>query len=151
MSSEAPSSSSRTVAAMCSRSHGTPPNCSACVVSCSATQRSSWSGSASSAVAAWPEVGRHEQQPRRAGGVEHGELVLAEHAPGEEAGDRAGLGAQQHAAGGADDPAERAGALAELLGHRVQHAAHRAEVGVGPLVAADGLGAGIGADGTSPV
>ena len=32
------------VPAMCSRSHGTPPNWSACVVSCSATQRSSCVG-----------------------------------------------------------------------------------------------------------
>ena len=34
------------IPARCARSHGTPPNCSACVISCSATQRSSWSGSA---------------------------------------------------------------------------------------------------------
>ena len=37
------------------------------------------------------EVGRDEQQPRGRLRVEHGELVLAEHAAGEEAGDRAGL------------------------------------------------------------
>ena len=42
---------------MCGRSHGTPPNCSACVTSWSATQRSSSSGSASSADAATARLG----------------------------------------------------------------------------------------------
>ncbi len=50
-------SSSRTAAAMCSRSHGTPPNWSACVVSCSATQRRRSLGSASSFSAASARFG----------------------------------------------------------------------------------------------
>ena len=69
-------------------------------ISCSATQRSSWSASASSALGRVGEVGRDEQQPRGRLGLEHRELVLAEHAAGEEAGDRAGLD-RQHAARGA--------------------------------------------------
>ena len=56
LTSSAPSSSPIRPA-RCSRSHGTPANWSACVVSCSATQRSSWSGSASSVLAAWPRLG----------------------------------------------------------------------------------------------
>ena len=51
------SSSSRSWACRYSRSHGTPPNCSACVISCSATQRSSWSAGASSDSAACARLG----------------------------------------------------------------------------------------------
>ena len=104
-------------AARCPRSHGTAPNCSACVVSCSATQRRSWSGSASSCAGGVAEVGRDEQQPRGRLGVEHRELVLAEHAAGEEAGERAGLGGQQRAQAGADD-ARRAGRARRRGGRR---------------------------------
>ena len=68
------------------------------------------------------EVGRDEQQPRGRVGVEHGELVLAEHAAAEEAGDRAGLGRQEPARGAAED----AHARARLLGRGLEHAAHRA-------------------------
>ena len=64
-STSSPPSSSRTIEAMCGRSHGTAPNCSACVVSCSATQRSSWSASASRASAAWARLG--ETNSSRAG------------------------------------------------------------------------------------
>ncbi len=84
------------------------------------------------------EVGRDEQQPRRLVGVEHGELVLAEHAAAEEAGDRAGLGRQDPARGAAED----AHARARLLDRGLEHAAHRAEVRVDPLAAVDGLGHG---------
>ena len=55
-SSSAPSRS-RSISPRCGRSHGTPPNCSACVISCSATQRSSWSAGASSAAAACARFG----------------------------------------------------------------------------------------------
>ena len=55
-------------------------------------------------------------------GVEHRELVLAEHAAGEEAGDRARLGGQQRAEAGADDAAQRPEPVAEAVGDRVQHA-----------------------------
>ena len=83
-SSSAPSRS-RSIAARCARSHGTPPNCSACVISCSATQRRSWSSGASRRARRVGEVGRDEQQPRGLLGLQHRELVLAEHAAGEEA------------------------------------------------------------------
>ena len=55
----------------CSRSHGTPPNCSACVISCSATQRSSWSASALQRLGRVREVRRDEQQPRGLVGLQH--------------------------------------------------------------------------------
>ena len=86
------------VACRCGRSHGTPPNCSACVISCSATQRSSWSAGASRPFAACARLGATNSSRAGLLGLEHRELVLAEHAPGEEAGDRAGLD-RQHAAG----------------------------------------------------
>ena len=89
------------------------------------------------------EVGRDEQQPRGRVGVEHGELVLAEHAAGQEAGDRTRLDREQPAGGGADDSAERAvEPAADLVDDRLEHATHRGEVGVDPLVAAHGLGSG---------
>ena len=125
------------------------------MVSCSATQRSSWSASASSCVGGVAEVRGHEEQPRGRVGVEDRELVLPEHAAREEAGDRARLRGQQRAEAGADDAAERAEPVAQAVGDRVQHALERGEVGLGPLVAADGLGdrqrrgrreAGVGAD-----
>ena len=84
LNSSAPSSSP-SISFRCGRSHGTPPNCSACVISCSATQRSSWSAGASEALGRVGEVGRDEQQPRGLVGLEHRELVLAEHAAREEA------------------------------------------------------------------
>ena len=93
------------------------------------------------------EVGRHEQQPRGRGRVEQRELVLAEHAAGEEARDRARLERQQRAGGAA----QRAEPRAELVGHGVEHAAQRAQVGLDPLVAVDGLGDGSGAARPRPV
>ena len=119
-----PFSSSRTSSARCGRSHGTPPNCSAWVVSCSATQRSRTSGSASSWRAAWPRFGRDEQQPRgrrrgRAPGTR-----LAQHAPGEEAGDRAGLGARSAPARRSARRRARPSVGAEPVGDRIEHPAH---------------------------
>ena len=88
------------------------------------------------------EVGRDEEQPRGRLRVEHRELVLAEHAAGEEARDRAGLD-RQHGAGGApDDAAQRAHALGRLGGGGVEHPAHRAQVRVDPGGAVDRLGDG---------
>ena len=52
-----PSVSSATMPARCSRSHGTPANCTAWVTSCRATQRTSSSGSASSARTASARLG----------------------------------------------------------------------------------------------
>ena len=84
-SSSAPSSS-RSIPARCSRSHGTPPNCSACVISCSATQRRSCSAGASRLFAAWARLGATNSSRAGCVGLEDRELVLAEHATGEEAG-----------------------------------------------------------------
>ena len=86
------------------------------------------------------EVRRHEQQPRRRVGVEHRELVLAHHAPGQEAGDRAGLEAEHGARGGAGHAAQRARALGGLRGGGFEHAADRGEVRVDPRLAVDRLG-----------
>ena len=74
------------------------------------------------------QVGRDEQQPGGLLRLQHGELVLAEHAPGEEPGDRAGL-ERQHAAG---DRAQRAGAAGQLLRRGLEHERQRLQVGVDP-------------------
>ena len=131
------SAARRTRPARCSRSHGTPPNCSACVVSCSATQRSSWSGSASSVFAACPRFGADEQQPGRRGRIEHRELVLAEHAAAR--GSRRSRPPRSPSSAPAAPPSGPS-LRADAVGHRVEHAADRAQVGVDPLRPADGLG-----------
>ena len=112
------------------------------MISCSATQRSSGSASASSVVGRVAEVRRDEQQPRGRLGVEHGELVLAEHAAGEEARDRARLDGEHRAGRAADDAAERPGAVRRLRGGGIEHAADRAQVGLDPRLAVDRLGHG---------
>ena len=139
--------------ARCARSHGTPPNCSACVISCSATQRSSCSGSASSARAAWPRLGATNSSRAGAVGVEHRELVLAEHAPGEEARDRAGLDREHGARGRADAPPAGPMPPASRLATRAR-ARSRSElqVGLDPALAVDRLGARAAASsGSRPV
>src|SRR3954468_23465883 len=64
-STSSPANSSPTRPAMWARSHGTPPNWSAWVISWSATQRSSSSLSASRLIAAWARLG--ETNSSRAG------------------------------------------------------------------------------------
>ena len=139
-STSSPPSSSRTRPAMCGRSHGTPPNCSACVISCSATQRSSSSLSASRLTAAWARLGDDEQQPRGRLGLEDRELVLAEHALAEDPRHGADLDRQQRAARGPDRARERAHALAEAGRDRVEHRLQRGQVGLDPQRAVDRLG-----------
>ena len=100
------------------------------------------------------EVGRHEQQPRGRLGLEDRELVLAEHALGEHPRHRADLDGQQRARGRADRAGERAHALAELVGHRVEHRLERVQVALDPQRPVDRLGvrqrvglqAGVGGD-----
>ena len=94
------------------------------------------------------EVGRDEQQPRGLVGLEHRELVLAEHAPGEEARDGAGLD-RQHAAG---DRAERPG-LARDAAPRSGSSTVSSEVRLASIQPgrSTGSAAGTGWAATSPV
>ena len=84
-------------AARCGRSHGTPPNCSACVTSCSATHSAAPRGRRRAAAAACGQVRRDEQQARGRVGLEHRELVLAEHVARHVAEDRADLDGRRRA------------------------------------------------------
>ena len=95
------------IAARCARSHGTPPNCSACVVSCSATQRSSWSGSASSAVAAWPRLGATNSSRAGASGSRTGNSYWPSTRPARKP-EIAPASTRQQRARGRADRAERA-------------------------------------------
>ena len=125
--------SSRTSPARCGRSHGTPPNCSAWVVSCSATQRSSSSGSASSVRAGVGEVRRDEEQARgRVAGRGRGTRTGPSTRPARKPGDRAGLDGRAprrrpHRPGPDSAPIRPV----DLVGRRVEHAAQAAEVRVG--------------------
>ena len=101
------------------------------------------------------EIGSNQQQARRDGGIEQGEVVLAEHSLGEHARHRPHLRPQQQPAGGAERvvqrpeilsrvfPAEahaprRAPARSEpLRGQRLEHRPHRLQVGGDPTGAID--------------
>ena len=75
--------------------------------------------------AAWPRFGATNSSRAGALGLEHRELVLAEHAAGEEAGDRARL-ERQHAPAARHDAAQRPGpAAGEPLDDRLQHGRQR--------------------------
>ena len=103
-----------------------------------------------------PRRGWASTNSSRAGasGVEDRELVLAEHALGEHPRHRADLDGQQRARGRADRAGERAHALAELVGHRVEHRLQRVQVALDPQRPVDRLGvrqrvghqAGVGGD-----
>ena len=126
--------------ARCGRSHGTPPNCSACVISCSATQRRRRSASASSCVAAWPRFGATNSSRAGASGSSTGNSYWPITRPARKPEIAPAWRPSTAPGGGAGHAAQRARALGGLRGGGLEHAADRGEVRVDPRLAVDRLG-----------